>query len=56
MYTVFQGRNPLVQIVDYQLANEMFVRDADNYIDRGVEDDFLDVMGMRYFRVLYSLL
>lgn len=35
IYTYWVGETPLVAINDPKLAYQMFVKDADNYIDRG---------------------
>ncbi|KAI6170614.1 Cytochrome P450-33C9 [Aphelenchoides bicaudatus] len=41
VYTIWQGRQPVVLVTEYQAINDVFVKDADNYVNRGVEEDFL---------------
>jgi hypothetical protein len=43
MFTIWQGRNPLIIVSDYQLCVDLFVKDADTFAGRGVEHDFMKV-------------
>jgi hypothetical protein len=49
LYTVWQGRRPVILVADNQLIHEMFVKDADNYVDRGVEQDFMEELHGLFF-------
>jgi hypothetical protein len=41
VYTFWQGRKPIIFITEFQLINDMFVKDSENYVRRGVEEEFL---------------
>jgi hypothetical protein len=44
VYTVWFGLRPLVVVADYNLMVETFIKDADTFIGRGDEDDYVKLV------------